>query len=1071
MSNEQQDQSGEVLAEEHVNPVVKYFKDFGVLKETKREYWGLQVINALDCLAYFAMFNIAVVTLSDDFGFTDAWAGYIYTIFSGLTTIFLFFSGVITDWLGIKRALYIAMIGLLLLRGGIVAVQYMDEPVRMNDATQLSILYDGQGINFVQDHPDLSITAADDVTFDVDLYGAQTIGDVLSRINDATGNDGRIEADIHPGWTSLHLKDNFKDKNKAAYKNGLSNRIVVKSAHDGSEAADKLGLGSEGEVSNTLEGGRIITDLNSAMIAELNQGNGLLIDDPDGGDEQIEADSLIIRDRWGTVFTVKHLSECTTLRGAIDKIEKAAEDAEARIAVDFNTPGTGLQIIDRNGRLPVSRDTELADLAGGKGVILSSDPAKPDIRITTRDGTEYEISFAGAMTLGDVIDRVEEVTGGHVELKMLGGRFAVTDTKPPSDLAERKTGFWVFIKGLFGGGEEPCLLKVEGIGETGTQVARRLGILKERGVKRITFDGSLIANPRWTTPAITVGDLIDRINNAGGNYMEATTTRDESDDITLEIPKKITAELDESGRITLKDHTTRESGLWKSIKNLFKGKQQLAVEDAGEFTVAETLGLAGADKEGSIAGAALGEVGLDTPISQLNGGKGLPLNEDGFEFTIDTRDDTEIGVELGNRVPDHVLTVEGEAAEVLGFDDEANDTSYSGENIIENKLRSILTIVLLASMAPFMAMIITVFQAGNRRFTTKRSRGAGFNLWYLFMNVGAAGGGLLIDIIYINMDLPRFHVFTFGVGTGILCLLATFFLIKNTDQLRSPEEEEAADEAEEPAGETNEDGEIKEIEPTLGESEGEAKAKPEKKSMGPWEIIVAVVSEPIFWRFTVLISLLLGVRAVFLYLGLLFPKFWYRVIGEDAQVGLMQAFNPVLVIIGLIVVIPILQKFNVYKMLVFGAFITSISMFIPAIPPMGGMDIVTWTYITTLVFLLVLTVGELIWSPRLSEYTAAIAPEGQEGTYLGLSMVPYFAAKLVVSALSGNMLMRWCPDSAPGEPNVGEQIQAGELAFWDTPYVMWVILGGAAIIGTIFAILGKGWFTKGAHFEAGEKRH
>ena len=146
-------------------------------------------------------------------------------------------------------------------------------------------------------------------------------------------------------------------------------------------------------------------------------------------------------------------------------------------------------------------------------------------------------------------------------------------------------------------------------------------------------------------------------------------------------------------------------------------------------------------------------------------------------------------------------------------------------------------------------------------------------------------------------------------------------------------------------------------------------------------------------------------------------------------------------------------------------------MFIPAIPPLGGMDIVAWTYVTTFVFLLVLTVGELIWSPRLSEYTAAIAPEGQEGTYLGLSMVPYFAAKLVVSALSGNMLMRWCPDSAPGEPNVGEQIQAGEVAFWDSPYVMWVILGGAALFGTLAAILGKNWFTKGAHFETGKEHH
>jgi hypothetical protein len=466
----------------------------------------------------------------------------------------------------------------------------------------------------------------------------------------------------------------------------------------------------------------------------------------------------------------------------------------------------------------------------------------------------------------------------------------------------------------------------------------------------------------------------------------------------------------------------------------------------------------------------LGAVSPETPLGQLNDGRGLTLNEDGADLKIKTHDGTEIGVELGIRTPDHTLTVTGDAAKPLGFEKGANGSSYSGENIVENKVRSYLTIGLLACMAPFMAMLITVFQAGNRRFTTNRSRGAGFNLWYLFMNVGAAGGGFLIDIIYLRLDLPHFHVFTFGIFTGILCLIAIALFIRNTDQLRSPGEEAKPVDHDEPVDSDETSEEIKELEPMIGEAPGVEEAALEaieekRKPSGPWEITKAVLSEPIFWRFTVLITLLLGVRAVFLYLGLLFPKFWYRVIGEDAQVGVLQAFNPILVIIGLIAVIPILQKFNVYKMLVFGASITSISMFIPAIPPLGGMGIVEWTYGTTIVFLLVLTIGELIWSPRLSEYTAAIAPEGQEGTYLGLSMVPYFLAKLVVSALSGNMLQRWCPEYPPGEPNMGERIAAGEVPFWDSPYVMWVILGAAALFGTIMAILGKNWFTKGAHFK------
>ena len=41
--------------------MIGYFKDFGVLKETRVEYWGIQIVNFLDCTAYFALLTIAAV--------------------------------------------------------------------------------------------------------------------------------------------------------------------------------------------------------------------------------------------------------------------------------------------------------------------------------------------------------------------------------------------------------------------------------------------------------------------------------------------------------------------------------------------------------------------------------------------------------------------------------------------------------------------------------------------------------------------------------------------------------------------------------------------------------------------------------------------------------------------------------------------------------------------------------------------------------------------------------------------------------------------------------------------------
>jgi hypothetical protein len=138
-------------------------------------------------------------------------------------------------------------------------------------------------------------------------------------------------------------------------------------------------------------------------------------------------------------------------------------------------------------------------------------------------------------------------------------------------------------------------------------------------------------------------------------------------------------------------------------------------------------------------------------------------------------------------------------------------------------------------------------------------------------------------------------------------------------------------------------------------------------------------------------------------------------------------------------------------------------MFVLAIPTFG-----TATYVASLAALVVLSVGEIIWSPRLTEYTAAIAPEGQEGTYLGLSMVPYFLAKTVVSLASGYMLERWIPAFPEGEPLLRDRLAAGQIPFWQTPSALWIILGIFALGGPLIALLMKSWFTKGAKWEKDE---
>jgi len=350
--------------------------------------------------------------------------------------------------------------------------------------------------------------------------------------------------------------------------------------------------------------------------------------------------------------------------------------------------------------------------------------------------------------------------------------------------------------------------------------------------------------------------------------------------------------------------------------------------------------------------------------------------------------------------------------------------------------RGLLAGAIFLLMAPFMAGIQTVFQAATNRYTTRRSRGAGFNIWYLFMNVGAAAAGFSIDIIRKLLHLGNVHIFSLGVITAVLCLIVARLLVRSEEQLIDPGEPPA---------------------------EQAVDRKVERKN--PLQIWRGMIREPTLWRLVVLIALIVGVRAVYVYLYLLMPKYWLRTIGPDAAFGTLNAINPVGIVIGLVLFIPFTNRFGVFRMLVYGAMISSVSLLPMALPwTVYGLSIKKAHYLMALLCMVLVTIGEVVWSPKLYEYTAAIAPKGQEGAYLGLSLVPWFLAKTLVSALSGHLLERWSPEKVTIN-GVTETLQqamvAHQLDYWHRPEAMWFVLGAYALAGCIVAAVLEKWLTQG----------
>jgi dipeptide/tripeptide permease len=150
------------------------------------------------------------------------------------------------------------------------------------------------------------------------------------------------------------------------------------------------------------------------------------------------------------------------------------------------------------------------------------------------------------------------------------------------------------------------------------------------------------------------------------------------------------------------------------------------------------------------------------------------------------------------------------------------------------------------------------------------------------------------------------------------------------------------------------------------------------------------------------------------------------------------------------------QKVSAYKAVIVGSLITASSVFLLAAPQewfqplangwLGDLIARRWLgvqavvvnpyYVSIALMAAIYSIGEALWSPRLYEYPAAIAPKGQEASYMALSMLPYFVAKLFAGGLSGGLLHAYCPATGPRDSGM-----------------IWLIVGLMALITPVGLIL------------------
>jgi MFS family permease len=320
------------------------------------------------------------------------------------------------------------------------------------------------------------------------------------------------------------------------------------------------------------------------------------------------------------------------------------------------------------------------------------------------------------------------------------------------------------------------------------------------------------------------------------------------------------------------------------------------------------------------------------------------------------------------------------------------------------------------------------YHIGNKRFSSPEARTHAFSLSYIVMNFAALFALPLVDAMEHGLKLPYSWVFVIGIAVAVLATVSTALFVRD---------EHAADEP--------------------------ATATGKRQVRAAHASFLAVCREPTFRRMIVIVAATLGVSTIFKYWIVLSPLYWKRTMGATTAIGTLSAINPLLIIILLFAITPFIRKVNTFRVVTWGTVVAAASMIPLFTPWQWWNDDVFWAYLTMNVTAMVIfSFGEILFSPRLSQYILDIAPKGQEGIYSSFATVPHFLANTMVNILCGLMLMRWSPETAvlPDGRSLPLQdaLATGQMTYGHTPEMMWLILAVFAFAGPLVLFPLRSWF-------------
>jgi MFS family permease len=197
-----------------------------------------------------------------------------------------------------------------------------------------------------------------------------------------------------------------------------------------------------------------------------------------------------------------------------------------------------------------------------------------------------------------------------------------------------------------------------------------------------------------------------------------------------------------------------------------------------------------------------------------------------------------------------------------------------------------------------------------------------------------------------------------------------------------------------------------------------------------------LVTDYKFWRFLLFSFVVVGPKLVFGLLIFMLPKIIMQDYGEDAPFGIYIAIAPICILIFLWVVTPLQNNYDPYDLILLGAAIATLG----PIPMFFGMNI--WDF---LIFILIISFAEALYSPMLNVFTFNFTKPGREGTFLTLTAAPVYFTMAVTGLLGGYLLENYYPAE---EDDTHKK----------RPWVIWLTIICISALSTIILFIFRRYF-------------